>query len=199
MNPIPFHCAMFKFGKLIQHQYYTFSQSARQVQIEVKAISTGNDNTELECNFTFQPKGYSNVSIYVANDELTKHHIEFSQQQNSTSYVVTNSYTNDITELTTDDEYVLIDGLNPLFDFVNSVYLLGILDSERIEKKVFNLCWQTGLLQKCSYEYYRVANKIYITKNELDLTGELTLSEQNQALVEARYSNGEYYTLMYPS
>lgn len=199
MNPIPFHCAMFKFGKLMQHQYYTFSQSARQVHIDVKAISTGNDTTELECSFTFKPKGYSNASINISNDELSKHCVEFSQQLNSNSYVIANSYTNENLELTIDDEYVLIDGLNPLFDFVNSVYLLGILDSERIEKKVFNLCWQTGLLQKYSYEYYRVANKIYITKNELDLTGELTLSEHNQALVEARYSNGEYYSLMYPS
>jgi hypothetical protein len=198
MGSFSFYCAMFKHGKLMQNQYYTFSKDVKKVRIEQKSISVGNDNTEMECNFTFQPESYTEISILITDDNKVKHQVQFSYQVESNSYVLVNEVKNEDVDITPYQGHVLIDGPNPLFDFVNTIYLLGILDSERMKKLVYFLNPKTGLFQRCTYDFYRVANTIYITKDELDISGELTLSEHTSALMEARYSNGEHYAFEYP-
>ncbi len=188
------NCTMHRNGEVNQHQCYTIEQGNKSLSIQEHATIEGNKSIAIDCLFSITPAGYSDISLSVARDGNISHKLDFTHHSSESSKMVVNGVGSDV-EL--NGEMILLDGPNPMFDYANAMYLLGIQDMEICIRTVNVLDWNTGVFYPLEYEFSKKENTISINKKEMGITGELTLDASGSAITEASYSNGEQYFFEY--
>lgn len=180
---------MLRNGEIKQQQSYTFEQGSKSLKIHEQATLEGNKSIAINCLFSISPKGYSDISISVAKDGNISHTLEF-EYNNSNSTMVVNGINRDV-EL--NEEILLLDGPNPMFDYANAIYLMGMQNMETCTRTVHALNWNTGEFYPLEYEFSKIDNIISVHKKEMGITGQIVLDETKGYIKEASYSNGEHY------
>jgi len=185
------HCTMMKNGQLSQQQVYTFEHSSRCITISEQATVESNKNIDIQCRFSVAATGFSAISLSVAKDGNTSHELDFTHHRSDGNAMTVNGVSSDV-EFS--EGMVMIDGPNPLFDYANAMYLIGIQNQETCTHTVHALNWGKGIFYPMEYEFSKRDNTIIINKKDFGITGEITLDPKTQFMTEAVYTNGEQYS-----
>jgi hypothetical protein len=181
---------MFRNGQVSQKQLYTLQHESKTLTIRESATLEGKKGIEINCLFSITPIGYSKISISIVRDDVISHELEFTCCNTNSSQMMVNGVSKDI-EL--NEEILLLDGPNPMFDYANSIFLLGLQNMETCNRTVHVLDWSKGVFCPLEYEFSKKENSIFINKKGMGITVEMVLDPNTSFVKEASYSNGEHY------
>lgn len=184
------HCKMLRNGEINQQQSYTFEQRTKSLSITESATVEGQNGLLINCLFSISPKGYSDISLSIMRNGTVSHKLEFAHSNSNISTMIVNG-TSSTVEL--NEEMLLLDGPNPMFDYANAMYLMGMQNMETCTRTVHALDWNTGEFYPMEYEFSKKDNIISVNKKDIGITGEILLDETEGYIKEASYSNGEHY------
>lgn len=164
ISNITFTGKLFLRDEHIQTQLFTQSFSEKVVTVKMESIFNRAKEKDFKqvCTFIISPEGYVRVQIdFKGNGKESS--VRLRKIDETKLEVYHNSSFKETIEIDR-NEIVLLDGLNPLFDYYNYMYFVSSEDGVNIEKDVYYIKHLEGNLIKKKYTFEKKYNEIFIKK-----------------------------------
>jgi hypothetical protein len=178
--------------KLLQKQNYTIIEEVKKITVQETGFFMDRKDVVAKCEFVLSPTHYNYVNIsYEDSANNIDCKVEFSDQK----YTIT-SRGNSVNYIHHSSSIFLFDGPNPMFDYYNSIFMIGLRVNEKVEKKVFGIDWFNGNLIESIYKFERNENIISIDKGSSESNSKIVLCPDDYEF-ESYISGDEKYDFIY--